>query len=186
MRVFFFLTVGVQAPRIVKSQDVTCSARPTVPEVRDRKQQNLLPSARPRSSTHRSATTIVRVFGVVPAVACRHPHRPGLAQLTHPVLQGEDSFTETIHPGCGETFDWGSVSPTSRPMVPSSPRQSPSLLSGSLRLVTLISNATMRPLRLPLPLPRSLRFPSLAESFAAFRVSLARATESMAPAPGRW
>lgn len=43
----------------------------------------------------------------------------------------------------------------------------------------------MRLLRLPPPFPRSLRFPSLAESFAASRYSLARTAESTAPAPGR-
>ena len=82
--------------------------------------------------------------------------------------------------------NWGRSSPTSLPTDAPSPRWSPSLLPGSLRLVRLLSIATMRPLRLPLPLPRSLRFPSLAESFPALRVALARAAESTAPAPGRW
>jgi hypothetical protein len=83
------------------------------------------------------------------------------------------------------TCDWGRNSPTPSSMTCSSPRQSPSLLTGSLRLVTLLSVATMRPLRLPLPLPRSLRFPSLPESLVAFRISLAWAAESMTHAPGR-
>ncbi len=43
----------------------------------------------------------------------------------------------------------------------------------------------MRRLRLPYPLLRSLRFPSLTESLAPSRYSLARAAESTAPAPGR-
>ena len=84
-----------------------------------------------------------------------------------------------------ETCDWGRNSPTPGSMTCSSLRQSPSLLTGSLRLVTLLSVATMRPLRLPPPLPRSLRFPSLPESFVASRVSLARTAESTAQAPGR-
>jgi hypothetical protein len=44
----------------------------------------------------------------------------------------------------------------------------------------------MRPLRLPPPLPRSLRFPSLAESFAFPRASLATAARNAALTPGRW
>ena len=44
----------------------------------------------------------------------------------------------------------------------------------------------MRLLRLPLPLPRSLRFPSLAESFVASQFSLAKGPESTTSAPGRW
>ncbi len=32
-------------------------------------------------------------FRVEPALTRRHPHRPGLAQLTHPVLQGELSLS---------------------------------------------------------------------------------------------
>ena len=51
--------------------------------------------------------------------------------------------------------------------------------------VRLLSIATMRPLRLPPPLPRSLRFPSLPESFAASRHSLTQAAGSMAQVPGR-
>lgn len=44
---------------------------------------------------------VERIFRVGPAVARRAPHRPGLAQLRHPVLQGEESLSEAM---CHEPF----------------------------------------------------------------------------------
>jgi hypothetical protein len=75
--------------------------------------------------------------------------------------------------------------PNVLPMDAPSPRWSPLLLPGSLRLVTRLSNAIMRPLRLPLS-PHSLRFPSRAGSLVASRDLLARAAGSATQAPGRW
>ena len=46
----------------------------------------------------------ISICRVVPAVARRDPHRPGRAQLTHPVLQREDSLTEALRRERGETF----------------------------------------------------------------------------------
>jgi hypothetical protein len=65
--------------------------------------------------------------------------------------------------------------------LPAAPPQTLSLLPGSLRLVRLLSIATMRPLRLPPSLPRSLRFPSLAESFALPRAFARRGREERGP-----
>jgi hypothetical protein len=84
----------------------------------------------------------------VPAVTRRHPHRPVRAQLTHTVPQVMDSLPLSVVVPCSRILisEYRSVFPNNDSMT----RPPPSLLPGSFgTCVRLVSNGTMRRLRLP-------------------------------------